>query len=146
MQVLNDQLTDLLDPVWYPVRPPAVDVEALVRHLLQTAYINESEDLAKGTSLIFEVCVGEQMYRLRVTAIDHDVRRSRTVLSPREREIARLIAEGMGNKQIARSLGLSHSTVGTYTKRIYLKLNVNSRAGMVSKALEGGLLDKFDKA
>jgi DNA-binding NarL/FixJ family response regulator len=34
-----------------------------------------------------------------------------TILSPREREVARLVAQGLANKEIARELGLSHGTV-----------------------------------
>lgn len=59
-----------------------------------------------------------------------------TQLSPREREIARMVAEGHPNKTIAAVLEISTWTVGTYLRRIFAKLNVTSRAAMVAKLME----------
>lgn len=47
-------------------------------------------------------------------------------LSARETEVLSLLAEGMSYKMIAEKLGISFSTVNTYTKRIYDKLHVAS--------------------
>ena len=54
-------------------------------------------------------------------------------LSPREREIARLVADGHSNKIVADILEISAWTVGTHIRRIFAKLGVNSRAAMVAK-------------
>jgi DNA-binding CsgD family transcriptional regulator len=62
------------------------------------------------------------------------------VLSPREREIARMVARGYPNKTIAGVLDISSWTVGTYLRRIYAKLNIGSRAAMVARLMEEGLL------
>jgi len=51
-------------------------------------------------------------------------------LSPREREIADLIAEGQTHKEIARALGLAPATVRNQTARIYAKVGVSSRAAL----------------
>lgn len=61
-------------------------------------------------------------------------------LSPREIEIARMVAEGYPNKIIADVLDISSWTVGTHLRRIFAKLNVGSRAAMVAKLLDEGLL------
>ena len=58
-------------------------------------------------------------------------------LTPREREIARMVAAGYPNKTIARVLDISAWTVGTHLRRIFLKLGVTSRAAMVAVLLEG---------
>lgn len=63
-------------------------------------------------------------------------------LSPREREIARMVTRGLPNKSIAQALEISVWTVGTYLRRIFSKLGVTSRAAMVAKAMEGGILDQ----
>ncbi len=63
-------------------------------------------------------------------------------LSPREREIARMISRGLPNKSIAQALDISVWTVGTYLRRIFSKLGVTSRAAMVAKVMEGGILDQ----
>ena len=63
-------------------------------------------------------------------------------LSPREREIARLVAKGLPNKSIAAVLDISPWTVATHLRRIFGKLGVNSRAEMVAKVLRAGLLGR----
>jgi DNA-binding CsgD family transcriptional regulator len=54
-----------------------------------------------------------------------------TRLSGRELEIAALVAQGHANKNIAYRLQISEWTVATYLRRIFLKLDVESRAAMV---------------
>lgn len=57
-------------------------------------------------------------------------------LSPREREIARMVAKGYPNKVIARVLEISSWTVSTHLRRVFAKLGVSSRAAMVAHLLE----------
>ncbi len=65
---------------------------------------------------------------------------AKDLLSPRELEIARLVAVGHPNKVIADVLEISSWTVGTHLRRIFAKLNVPSRAAMVARLLgEGGM-------
>jgi DNA-binding CsgD family transcriptional regulator len=52
-------------------------------------------------------------------------------LTGRELEIAVLVAQGLANKNIAWRLQISEWTVATYMRRIFCKLNVDSRAEMV---------------
>jgi DNA-binding NarL/FixJ family response regulator len=47
-------------------------------------------------------------------------------LTPRERDVLDLLAQGFAYKEIARRLGLSGETVNSYVKTIYRKLNVHS--------------------
>ena len=61
---------------------------------------------------------------------------NRISLSPRERAIAKLVAQGLDNKSIAKTLGITHWTVATYLRRIFSKLDVTSRAAMTAKLLE----------
>lgn len=53
------------------------------------------------------------------------------VLTPRELQIAKLVAAGSSNKEIAMRLNISKWTVSTHIRRIFSKLNVRSRAAMV---------------
>jgi DNA-binding CsgD family transcriptional regulator len=62
----------------------------------------------------------------------------RHALSPRERQIARLVAEGATNRAIASSLEISLWTVSTHMRRIFAKLDVCSRAEMVAQFFGGG--------
>jgi two-component system nitrate/nitrite response regulator NarL len=53
--------------------------------------------------------------------------RGRTLLSPREEEISRLVAEGMSNREIARSLRISESTVKNSLFHVFEKLGISNR-------------------
>jgi two-component system nitrate/nitrite response regulator NarL len=61
-------------------------------------------------------------------------------LTPREREILSLAAEGRSGPEIARKLFLSPATVKTHLSNIYEKLDVSDRAAAVAKALREGVL------
>jgi len=56
-------------------------------------------------------------------------------LSPREQQIARMVASGLTNQAIASSLEISVWTVSTHLRRIFAKLAVSSRAEMVAQLL-----------
>lgn len=62
-------------------------------------------------------------------------------LSPREREVARMIAKGYPNKIIASVLEISVWTVSTHLRRIFAKLGVTSRTAMVTRMFKDGRLD-----
>ncbi|GAA3812884.1 response regulator transcription factor [Streptomyces chiangmaiensis] len=62
-------------------------------------------------------------------------------LSERERHILRQLAEGHTNREIARALFLSETTVKSHLSRIFNKLNVQTRTAAVTKAAEQRLLD-----
>jgi LuxR family maltose regulon positive regulatory protein len=61
-------------------------------------------------------------------------------LSKREREVLRLIAAGLSNKEIARRLDITLNTVKTHAKRLHAKLGVKSRTQAGIKARERGLV------
>jgi DNA-binding NarL/FixJ family response regulator len=56
-------------------------------------------------------------------------------LSPREREILQLVAEGLPNKQIASRVGLTDGTVRWHLRHVYHKLHVRSRTAAALKFL-----------
>lgn len=61
-------------------------------------------------------------------------------LSPREREVLRLVAAGETNRAIAEQLGVSDQTVKTLLSRVFGKLDVRKRAEAVAAAHRQGLL------
>jgi two-component system, NarL family, response regulator LiaR len=63
-----------------------------------------------------------------------------SVLSPRELEVLRLIAEGLGNKEIADRLEISLSTVKTHIEDILKRLKVSDRTQAAVIAVRQGLL------
>src|SRR5690348_10612072 len=64
-------------------------------------------------------------------------------LTPREREVARLIASGHSSKQIAVDLGISFRTVVSHRFRIFQKLGVTNTAELVGQTVRMGLVDFF---
>jgi DNA-binding NarL/FixJ family response regulator len=60
------------------------------------------------------------------------------ILTPREEQVVALVAEGYGNRQIARELALSEHTVKKYLFRIFEKLGISSRVELVLYAVNNG--------
>jgi DNA-binding NarL/FixJ family response regulator len=64
--------------------------------------------------------------------------RGHRLLTPREEQVVALVAEGLGNRQIARDLKLSEHTVKKYLFRIFEKLGVSTRVELVLYAVNNG--------
>lgn len=64
----------------------------------------------------------------------------RPVLSERETEVLKLVAQGYVNKEIALRLGIGAATVSTHIKNLYRKLAVHTRVQVVRVAQERGLI------
>jgi DNA-binding NarL/FixJ family response regulator len=64
------------------------------------------------------------------------VRRSGPTLTEREVEILGLLATGQSNRELARKLFVSEATVKSHLAHIYTKLEVDTRAGAVARAIE----------
>lgn len=62
-------------------------------------------------------------------------------LSPREREVLQLVADGFENKQIAAELDISQATVKTYLRGVFERFGVSSRAEAVAVGLREGLIE-----
>ena len=56
------------------------------------------------------------------------------VLTPRERQVAFLVARGLSNKDVARELGLSEGTVKIHLHNVFQKLGAKNRYGLVVHA------------
>jgi DNA-binding NarL/FixJ family response regulator len=61
-------------------------------------------------------------------------------LTPRQREVLQLVAEGLSTKEIARSLDLSIKTVETHRSQLMKQLDIHDVAGLVRYALRTGLI------
>jgi PAS domain S-box-containing protein len=60
-------------------------------------------------------------------------------LSPREREVLKLVVAGRTSKQIAAGLGIAPASVDTYRSRIMLKLGIRDLPGLVRFAIQHGI-------
>jgi DNA-binding NarL/FixJ family response regulator len=61
-------------------------------------------------------------------------------LTAREREVLRLLVEGLSDKEIAAALGIARATVSDHVSAIRAKLGVPSRAAASALAVRNGLL------
>src|SRR5262245_11310974 len=117
--------------------PPPSTVAELVRRIVEktaaaapappTAAVPHGEQVIADTEY-----KGARYLVVRVPKPD----RPGGVLSPREHEIVRMVAQGHPNKIIANVLNISSWTVGTHLRRIFAKLGVGSRAAMIARVVE----------
>jgi len=62
------------------------------------------------------------------------------LLTPRQREILQLVAEGKSTKEIAQALDLSTKTVETHRAQLMDRLDIHDVAGLVRYAIRAGLV------
>ncbi|MGA2344647.1 MAG: response regulator transcription factor [Candidatus Sulfotelmatobacter sp.] len=61
-----------------------------------------------------------------------------SLLTPREEQVVALVAEGMGNRQVAHELNLSEHTIKKYLYRVFEKLGISTRVELVLYAVNNG--------
>jgi DNA-binding CsgD family transcriptional regulator len=116
------------------------DLPSVVRRLIDLARSESSwQGLTDSAELVLVdlACEG-----IRCLVVARPASGAEHSLSPREREIVRIVAQGYPNKTIASVLEISSWTVSTYMRRIFAKLDVRSRAAMVARAIEEGLVSQ----
>jgi DNA-binding CsgD family transcriptional regulator len=114
------------------VRDTQPDLNELIEQLVSAVVAGGHRDPEKP-SVLLDVRVGAcRCVVLRAAPTEFDA----NALSPREIEIARMVAKGYPNKVIAKVLDISTWTVGTYLRRSFAKLGVSSRAALVAKLAE----------
>jgi DNA-binding NarL/FixJ family response regulator len=74
------------------------------------------------------------------TTADAAMRASRSRLTPREREIVQLLAEGKSNKEVASLLGISVNTAEAHRANIMLKLDLHSVTELVHYAIRNNMV------
>jgi len=119
----DEQLFSALDAgasAFVPKDAPAEDVVAAARHAAVSPRSFTAPDLAEA-----------MQRRLKPTGPQ---------LSPREREVLDLLAEGLGVAAISRKLYISESTAKTHISKIYDKLGAANRAQAIMNALRAGLI------
>ncbi|MGD8827839.1 MAG: response regulator transcription factor, partial [Gammaproteobacteria bacterium] len=111
-------------------------------YMLKTAAANELESAIRAVSMgnsylspavsksVIDSCLGRNNLQPR----------TRQLLTPRQREILQLIAEGKTSKQIANKLCLSFKTVETHRAQLMERLDIHDVAGLVRCAMRLGLI------
>ena len=126
------------------------DEPAMVRRALQagaTGYITKEATPAILQTAITRVAKGERYIApalaesIALDSLSHGAGERHDQLSPREREVLRLIVAGVSLNQIAEQLGLSPKTVTTHKAHLMTKLGVDSNAELMRYAIEWKLGD-----
>jgi DNA-binding CsgD family transcriptional regulator len=102
------------------------------RHILR-AYWLEDDYGARDAMVGVRIQRQEPMILRFVRAM------GRLPLSPQQREIALMIAQGKSNHEIAEALGVSGNTVAYHIKQLFMKLDVHDRSGAVHRITSGRL-------
>jgi two-component system response regulator NreC len=112
----------------------------LLKDTAEEDLITAVRTVAKGQPFfspkIAKLLLGDSMQRLR----DEGVSDSYELLTPREREVLQLIAEGKSNKEAAVALFVSPTTIETHRARIMDKLDLHSTAEIVLYAVRKGIV------
>jgi DNA-binding NarL/FixJ family response regulator len=73
-----------------------------------------------------------------MASVDSDLNKRSRDLSPREREVAYLVANGLSNKEVARQLGVSDGTVKIHVHNIFQKIGARNRYTLMTRGLTSG--------
>jgi DNA-binding NarL/FixJ family response regulator len=104
------------------------------------ALVEGVRTVARGDALLAPTLTRRLIERYVGTAPDEHARRRVDSLSNREREVLRLIARGLSNRDIGARLYLAEPTVKTHVRSIFRKVAVTDRAQAIVVAYESGLV------
>lgn len=104
--------------------------------LLRISPLLEIEDALKAVSVGGGYLNGQVARKL----VESFHRNSSSPLTPRETQVINCLANGKTYTMIASEMEIARETVKTHIKNIYDKLNVNTKAGAIAKALDYKLL------
>jgi len=106
-----------------------------------SGYIVKSEAVCEVLEAIHAVTHGETYISRQMEQVIRKTTKEAISLTPREKEVLQLIAEGMSNPEIAGQLKVALSTALSFHKKLNLKLGASSPVELVSKALKEGLIN-----
>ncbi|HEX7264552.1 MAG TPA: response regulator transcription factor [Candidatus Dormibacteraeota bacterium] len=110
-----------------------------------SAFIHKSRAAAEVVEAIRSVSSGGTLFTPRTIAALLNKRREMDSrlesLTPREKEVLRLMAEGAASRDIATRLGISYTTVRTHIRSLGSKLGVHSKLEAIVKARELALIE-----
>ena len=112
----------------------------VLKDITRRELLNTVRRVLRGESVLNPEIVVRALKRLSdTTPLESEL--PRVQLSPREREVLQLLAQGQTNRQIARALTISVSTVKIHVEHILAKLGVCDRTQAAVRAIELGLLE-----
>ena len=114
----------------------------LLKDVAPADFVNAIRIIASGEALISPSVTRrllDRFARLSVPADETHAERLRE-LTEREREVLKLVAQGLSNREIAEKLVLAEPTVKTHVSHLLIKLGLRDRAQLVVLAYELGIV------
>ena len=111
---------------------------------------SEPEDLSRAIHTVFagDTIIAPDLAQKMLNTFEGGRREGGAHLAPpltdRELEVIKALAQGMSDRQIARSLSISEKTVRNHTSNIYRKLHIFDRTQAVIYAVREGVIDVGD--
>ncbi|MEJ2738132.1 MAG: response regulator transcription factor [Anaerolineae bacterium] len=106
-------------------------------------YLLKHEDIDKYTEAIHDVAQGQPFFSKRILPAALGGGVTLVSLTPREKQVLIRLAVGDRSKEIARALKIRKRTVDFHVTNILRKLDVDSRAAAIAKAIEMGLISPW---
>ena len=110
-----------------------------------SAFLHKSRAAAEVVDAIRVVAGGGSLFTPRIISALLNKRRETETqlerLTPREKEVLRMMAEGAASRDIANRLGISYTTVRTHIRSLGSKLGVHSKLEAIVKARELALVE-----
>ena len=112
----------------------------ILKNSAEADLIRAVRSVADGKSFFSPVISKMLLEELRPSDRDNHVEDSYDLLTPREREILQLVAEGRTNKEVANLLNLSVHTVDAHRGNILQKLNLHGLTELILYAVRKGII------
>jgi DNA-binding NarL/FixJ family response regulator len=140
---IRDWLLELLDLARILLLIPESDpaVLNLMRHAGPGGVVQSSASPEQIVQAIKSIASGLTIYDSALMPGASEEESPAEQLTAREAEVLRLLAEGLGNKDIAEKLGISEHTIKFHIRSILGKLGAASRTEAVTRGLRSGLIE-----
>jgi len=132
--------------------------KSVIKHMIQIGvdgYLIKNSDKTEVIKALESVAAGKKYFSsdvtLALTSFSENstslvsssslLQEKLSVLSERETEVLKLIAQGFTNKEIGAQINLSHRTVDVHRSNLMRKLEISKVTGLVRFALKTGLID-----
>jgi DNA-binding NarL/FixJ family response regulator len=114
----------------------------LLKDVTPTDFVNAIRIVAAGEALIAPSVTRRLLARFARLSVPADETHAESIrqLTEREREVLRLVAQGLSNREIAERLTLAEPTVKTHVSHLLIKLDLRDRAQLVMLAYETGIV------
>ena len=114
----------------------------LLKDVTPTDFVNAIRVVAAGDALIAPSVTRRLLARFARLSVPADETYAGGIsqLTEREREVLRLVAQGLSNREIAERLTLAEPTVKTHVSHLLIKLDLRDRAQLVMLAYETGIV------